>query len=67
MKLGTETGSFVNHVLATQNKPQAVVGMGCTVLSWTDRHAATVIKVTPKTITVQRDKATRTDAKAGGR
>jgi len=38
------------------------VGDGVTMAGWTDRHAATVIKRTPKTVTVQRDKATRSDS-----
>lgn len=33
------------------------VGDGATVVLYTDRHAYTVIKVTAKTITIQRDKA----------
>lgn len=32
-------------------------GDGVTVNYWSDRHAATVIKITPKTVMVQRDKA----------
>jgi len=38
------------------------VGDGVTMAGWTDRHAATVIKRTPKTVTVQQDKATRSDS-----
>lgn len=40
------------------------VGMGATVCGWSDRHAATVIGVSASgyKITVQRDKAVRTDA-----
>ena len=34
------------------------VGDGVTINLWSDRHAATVIKVTAKTVTVCRDKAT---------
>jgi len=37
------------------------VGDGVTMCHFTDRHAGTVIKRTPKTVTVQRDKATRVD------
>lgn len=60
MKLGSETGSLINHVMAKESlKPE--IGMGATILCWTDRHAATIIKITPKSVTVQRDKATRTD------
>lgn len=36
----------------------AKVGDGATVKLWSDRHAGTIIKVTKKTITIQRDKAT---------
>ncbi len=38
MKLGTETGSFYNHLYST-NKRGPVVGEGATELFWTDRHA----------------------------
>lgn len=40
------------------------VGMGCTVYSYSDRDAATVIEVHPsgKRVTVQLDRATRTDS-----
>lgn len=34
------------------------VGDGVTINLWSDRHAATVIKVTAKSVTVRRDKAT---------
>jgi len=37
------------------------VGMGATILCWTDRHAGTVIEWNGKTIVVQEDTATRTD------
>ncbi|MBO6270306.1 MAG: hypothetical protein J6N19_14345 [Clostridium sp.] len=36
----------------------AKVGDGATVVYWTDREAGTIVKVTRKTITIQRDKAT---------
>lgn len=61
MKLGTETGSLVNHLFSGPQPIVPEVGMGCTMLSWTDRYAGTIIKVTPCTITVQRDKTTRID------
>lgn len=35
----------------------AKVGEGATVLLWSDRHAGTIVKVTPKTIQIRRDKA----------
>jgi len=44
MKLGTETGSLVNHIYGNcPNKP--VVGKGATKLSWTDREAYEVLYV----------------------
>ena len=47
MKIGTQTGSLVNHIYSnmTIGAPAPTVGMGATTLSWTDRHAATVVKV----------------------
>lgn len=63
LTLGTETGSLINHLLSSIDAPVPVVGMGCTIHLWTDRHAATVIAVSAsgKTATIQRDHATRTD------
>ena len=66
MKLGTQTGSLTNHILsrATIGQPEPVVGMGATLLAWTDRHAATIILVTNggAMLTVQEDKVVRTDS-----
>ena len=47
MKLGTETGSLVNHLYsqAPRNEPAPFVGQGATILSWSDRQAATVVAV----------------------
>ena len=47
LKLGTQTASLSNHIYsrATIGQPEPVVGMGATVLCWTDRHAATITKV----------------------
>lgn len=61
MRLGTETGSVINHVMARGSEVQPVVGMGATVLGWTDRHAGTIVEVSAKGFTVQRDHARRTD------
>lgn len=47
MRLGTETGSLVNHMMSVgvqQVYPQ--VGVGATILMWTDRYAATIVGVT---------------------
>lgn len=61
MKAGTETGSLVNHLYSEESSLKPEIGMGATILYWIDRHAATIVKVTPTQIHVQRDKATRTD------
>ena len=51
MNIGTQTNSLVNHLYSrmTVGAPAPVVGMAATTLSWTDRHAATVTKVTELT------------------
>lgn len=62
MNLGTETGSMVNHLMSgTVGEPIPTVGMGATILGWSDRHACTIVKVTPSTIHAQQDIATRID------
>ena len=68
LKAGTQTGSLMNHLYSrmTNGQPEPVVGMGATLLGWTDRDPATIIKV-EKTkkgawiIAVQEDNAQRTD------
>jgi hypothetical protein len=52
--------SLLNDLLNQWHAP-AKVGDGATVLYWTDRRAATITKVTPKSVTVQLDKAKRID------
>lgn len=51
MKLGSQTGSVINHLhsRATIGQPEPTEGMGATILLWSDRHAATITKVTPAT------------------
>ena len=67
MKLGTQTGSMTNHIYsrAVIGQPAPTVGMGCTVLCWTDHHAGTIIDVNEigkyPTIYVRQDRAVRTD------
>lgn len=64
MKLGTQTGSVINHLhsSAVIGQPEPVVGMGATMLLWTDRSACTITNVQQvrgKTIvTVRTDYAT---------
>lgn len=45
LKLGSGTGSLTNHIYSRVKNPTPVVGMGATMLHWTDRSAGTVIKV----------------------
>ncbi len=44
MKLGTQTGSVINHLhsRAVIGQPEPVVGMGATMLLWSDRRACTI-------------------------
>jgi len=62
MKAGVETGSAINHFLSAQGDVKVEVGMGATILMWTDRRAGTVVKITPTQIHVQADTETRTDS-----
>lgn len=58
-----QTGSLVNLLMAQSGNPTPTVGMGATMLHWTDREAGTVVEVSPngKRLVVQEDTATRTD------
>lgn len=57
------TGSLVNHLMGESTSPEPAVGLGATILYWSDRHPATVVEVSKsgKAITVQEDNAKRTD------
>lgn len=65
MKLGTETGSLVNHLYSrgTIGQPVAVVGMGATELMWTDRDACTIVEVVMDKGEVKRIATTSDDSK----
>jgi len=47
----------------TLNEPEPTVGMGVTMLSWSDRHAGTIVEVNMKKryIAITEDDATRID------
>lgn len=47
MNVGTQTNSLVNHLYSrmVNGQPSPVVGMGATILSWTDRDAGTIVEV----------------------
>jgi len=62
MKLGTQTGSLVNHLMSyDKNMPE--VGKGATELLWSDRHAYQVTWVSDdkKKCTIRRCDAQRID------
>lgn len=55
-------GNIMNRIAETIPPVKPEVGMGATVLMFSDRHAATIVSVeTPKCIIIQHDIATRTD------
>lgn len=61
VELGTHTGSLVNSIMS-ESPVVPEVGMGVTILSWTDRNPATIIEVkTAKMIVIQDDDYVRTD------
>jgi hypothetical protein len=69
MKLGTQTNSLTNHLYSRMviGQPEPAVGMGATILAWTERYPATIAKIIwsglghRMLIEVQEDKATRVD------
>lgn len=55
-------GSLFNRLMENSKPVTPEVGMGATLLMYSDRHAATVTKVfSPTTIVIQEDNASRTD------
>jgi hypothetical protein len=65
MRLGSQTNSVINHLLsrATVGQPVPTIGMGATLLGWTDRAPATIVGVFKATqmIRVQEDNYRRVD------
>ena len=65
VQLGKTTGSLVNALYALESVKVPNIGDGATILSWTDRHPATVIDVEAQgkaiIVTVQEDHAHRVD------
>ena len=65
VQLGKTTGSLVNALYALESVKVPNIGDGATILSWTDRHPATVIDVEEKGkyvyVTTQEDRARRVD------
>ncbi len=65
MKAGTETGSLTNHLYSrmVKGEPTPKAGDAATLLSWSDRFAATVTDYDHKTgiVTVNEDQSKRVD------
>ena len=59
--MARQLGSLQNILADDTQSKQPEVGMGATQVCWTDRHAFTVVSVSPKgdKAEVQRDKAVR--------
>lgn len=63
-RAGTQTGSLINLISSGSKMPAPVVGMGATILMWTDRVATTIVAVRttkdgrPKEVDVVPDIAT---------
>lgn len=55
-------GSFHNHLYANSRDSQPEIGMGATMLFYSDRHACTIVDVIGKSVFVQQDFAKRTDS-----
>lgn len=62
LKLGTQTGSLVNHIQSKYgSSSEPKVGDGATLLYWSDRKGATIIAYDGKILTVQLDDCKRID------
>lgn len=48
LELGTQTGSLINHMMSMGDSKEPKIGDGATILSWTDRHPATVVSFDKK-------------------
>ena len=61
MKPGREPSSPIKHLRNGSNGPEPTVGMGATILHWTDRTAGTIVEVGDGYFVVQADHAICTD------
>lgn len=70
MRIGTETGSLVNHILSRGCDEEVQVGDPATILHWSDRSPATVVEVFKKGkftyFVTQEDHAKRIDSNGYG-
>jgi hypothetical protein len=60
---GTQTGSLMNYIFSGAKMAAPEIGMGATVLMWSDRHAATIVEVSKsgKRVGIAEDEAKRVD------
>lgn len=65
MKLGTETGSLINHLASRGSYTLPYVGCPVTMLAWTDRYPGTIVRMfkigKADAFEVREDKWKRTD------
>jgi hypothetical protein len=63
LKIGTQTGSLVNHVLSSYKGVDPIEGEAATVLMWSDRSPATVTHwdAQKQIVSLREDKAICTD------
>jgi len=62
MKLGTQTGSLMNHIYSRVTNPEPEIGMGVTICMWSDRHAGTIVEIVKGMLIVADDDVKRTDS-----
>ncbi len=63
LKAGSQTGSLVNMIMSGSKDQKPEFGMGATVLSWTDRHAHTIVEIlSDREIATIQDESKRTDS-----
>lgn len=55
-------GNLNNRLMESSKQPEPQVGMGATLIMYSNRRAGTIIHASPNYLTVQRDIATRTDS-----
>jgi len=55
-------GNLTNRISETVAPDIPKVGMGATIILYSDRYAATIVEVRGKSVYIQQDKAIRTDA-----
>lgn len=55
------TNSLTNAIMASCKQPKPEIGMGATIIMYTDRYAATILAVTRQGVYITEDIVTRTD------